>query len=176
MMRKLIFILAAATLFSACNRGDSEVSFRLKYEQTFSIDSSIGVNFPVDLQGPPMPSRSEQAFQNNNTSADLITSVTMDYAEIILDSPADEDFSFLESIEISIEVDGRDPVVLAFADPVPTETGNRLVLTTSNKQFEEYITAQEFVIATRSVTDEFITEDHDFTFNCEFLVKANVLN
>lgn len=175
-MRKLTFFWVAAALFSACNRGDSELSFRLEYEQSFSIDSSIGVNFPLDLQGPPMPSRSQMAFQSNNTSADLITSVTMDYAEIVLDSPTDEDFSFLESIIISIEVEGKDPVVLAYADPVPAEIGNRLVLNTSNEQFKEYITVSEFVISTRTVTDEFITEDHDFTFNCEFLVKANVLN
>ena len=100
----------------------------------------------------------------------------MDYAELVLDNPSEEDFSFLKSVEISIEAEGLDPLVLAFADPVPDETTNTLVLTTSNRQFQDYIKADEVVISTRSVTDEFLTQDHSFTFKCEFLIKGNVLN
>lgn len=175
-MRKLFLFIILAFTFNSCTRGENEVSFRLKYEQQFSIDSSIGVNFPINLEGPPVTTQSSQAFANNNTAANLITSVTMDYAELVLDNPSEEDFSFLKSVEISIEAEGLDPLVLAFSDPVPDETTNTLVLTTSNRQFQDYIKADEIVISTRSVTDEFLTQDHSFTFKCEFLIKGNVLN
>ncbi len=174
-MRPTILVLLLAILLTGCDRGDSNVSFRMTYESEYEIPSSTGINFPLTIQSPPVNSNSTTAFRNNNTSANLVNSVSMDYAEIELLAPQDGDFSFLESIRILINADGLDEIELASLDPVPAGPAQTIVLNTSKANFKDYLTKPEFELSLETVSDEFLTQDHRLKFNCEFLVSANVL-
>lgn len=175
-MRKVLFLgLVFLGIFNSCDRGDSSVSFRLKYESSYEIPSSTGINFPLTLQTPPVSSNSSTAFSNNNTSANLVNSISMDYAEIVLLAPEDGDFSFLESIRILINAEGLNEIELASLNPVPPGPSQTIVLETSKANFKDYLTKEEFELKLETVSDEFLTEDHQLQFNCEFLVSANVL-
>ncbi len=163
-------------MFISCNRGDSEVNFRLVYEQDFTIDGAVGANFPFNLESPPIASRIQSALQQNNTSEDLMIETTIDVVEIELNSPEGENFSFLETIEVIMEVEDMNAVRLGFLDPVPSESGDIIALRTTSRNLNEHIIADEFVLRLRTITDEFLIEDHELTVRAEFLIKANVFN
>ncbi len=176
-MRKTAFsLLIALFTLSACTRDKGEISFRMKYEANYVVESSVGINVPFTLQTPPMQSNSEQAFRNNNTNASLVSSITMDYAQFAITAPANSDFSFLESVKLVIKADGLEDKTLAELDPVPANAGNTIVLNTNKANFKDYLLKDEFSLSLETVTDEFRSEDQEFRFNGEFLVKADVLN
>lgn len=160
----------------SCNRGDSEVSFRLPFEQSYRIDKSIGVSFPIDFESDAMPTQLDSALLANGTSADLITGISIDYAELQLDTPVAGDLSFLRSIICQISAENLPPKDLAYLNPIPEEAPQNQVLNTSSQAFKDYLTKDQFRLNTRCITDEFMDEDHFLRLRLEFVVRANVLN
>lgn len=171
---RLISLLLLPLL--ACKKENTEVSFRLQYQQEYSIPSSTGINLPFNLQSPPVASNSSQAFRNNNTSADRVSSISLLSMDFALSRPSGADFSFLESIAVTISAEGLAEDTLAFLNPVRGENLQSISLQASGRNFREYLSKEEFSLNLRAVTDEIITQDHDLEMNCEFRVTARLID
>lgn len=175
MRPKIISLIAVLILSFSCDRGDDSVSFRMKYENEYTIPGTVGVNFPFVVQTPPIASNSSTAFSSNNTTASLLEEISMDYAEISIIAPEGGNFSFLKSIRISIDAEGLNEIELASLDPVPNGMDTLIVLNASKANFKEYLSKDQFDLNLQTVSDEFLTEDYRLIFKCDFLVKARVL-
>lgn len=170
----LVLILAISTLIS-CDQIDNLTKFTMDYDANMTIPSSTGVNLPFVLNTPQMESNSESEFESNNTHKDLIEDIRLRVLELTLTSPENEDFSFLESIEIFIVADGLSEMEIAHNDNVAATAGKVLKLETVDVDIKEYIKKDKFSLRVKAVTDEVIASDHYIDIHSEFFVDAKIL-
>lgn len=175
MKHHIIILLSLIILPLACNEIDKLTQFNMEYTEEVVIPSATGVDLPFNVNTPDIESNAESQFAVNDTRKDMIEHISLTSMQLNLSSPADEDFSFLESITIYISADGLDEQKIAWLDEIPANAGNLLDLKTSDVDIQEYIKKDNFSLKLNTITDEIITSDHHIDVNSMFFVDAKVL-
>lgn len=175
-MKKLLSLGLVLLILAACNRGDSEATFDLNFNESFSVGGSVGANFPVDTTGNPQLTGLNQAMQANGTNADLLLNAEASFVELAVASPAGEDFSFMRNLEIYIVAADLNPVRIAYLDPVPQGTDTILRLNNVSVDIKDYLLEDEVSFQIKGITEEFLIEDHQINMNCTLTVSGNVPN
>ena len=170
----LVLVLIMTTLIS-CDEIDNLTKFTMDYDSSMTIPSSTGINFPFVLNTPQMETNSESEFESNNTHKDLIEDIRLRVLKLTLTSPENEDFSFLESINIFIVADGLEELEIAFNENVSATAGKVLELQTIDVDIKDYIKKDKFSLRVKAVTDEVIATDHNIDIHSEFFVDAKIL-
>ncbi|MBT8236177.1 MAG: hypothetical protein KJO04_08290 [Bacteroidia bacterium] len=160
---------------SGCNALDELTKFDMDYNTEVVIESSFGVNLPFNVFTPEIESNSESEFAINDTRKDLIEEIQLKELSLRITAPQEEDFSFLESVEIFITAEGLEEVLIASMTDVPQDIGDLLELDTSNADIQEYIKKDRFQLRLNTVTDEAIAVDHYIDVNAIFFVDAKIL-
>ena len=101
-MRKYISIIVLAVLISNCSKLDELTKFDMDYDTQVTIPSSAGINLPFDVLTPDTETNSESTFESNDTRKDLIEEIKLTKLQLVITSPSETDFSFLESISIKL--------------------------------------------------------------------------
>lgn len=175
MFKKYISFICLLVLFTACDKIDELTKFDMEYSQRATIPSSTGINLPFDVFTPEMETNSESTFAVNDTRKDLIEEIKLTDLELVMISPEEADFSFLNSIEVYISADGLEEILIANLDEVPEDAGNVITLNTSDTDLKEYIKKDEFSLRLNTVTDELMSTDHELEVNSTFFVDAKIL-
>ena len=175
MFKKYISFICLLVLFNACDKIDELTKFDMEYSQRATIPSSTGINLPFDVFTPEMETNSESTFAVNDTRKDLIEEIKLTDLELVMISPEEADFSFLNSIEVYISADGLEEILIANLDEVPEDAGNVITLDTSDTDLKEYIKKDEFSLRLNTVTDELMSTDHELEVNSTFFVDAKIL-
>lgn len=175
MFKKYISFICLLVLFTACDKIDELTKFDMEYSQRATIPSSTGINLPFDVFTPEMETNSESTFAVNDTRKDLIEEIKLTDLELVIISPEEADFSFLNSIEVYISADGLEEILIANLDEVPEDAGNVITLDTSDTDLKEYIKKDEFSLRLNTVTDELMSTDHELEVNSTFFVDAKIL-
>ncbi|SFR53501.1 hypothetical protein [Maribacter stanieri] len=175
MFKKYISFICLLVLFTACDKIDELTKFDMEYSQRATIPSSTGINLPFDVFTPEMETNSESTFAVNDTRKDLIEEIKLTDLELVIISPEEADFSFLNSIEMYISADGLEEILIANLDEVPEDAGNVITLDTSDTDLKEYIKKDEFSLRLNTVTDELMSTDHELEVNSTFFVDAKIL-
>ncbi|WP_027065887.1 hypothetical protein [Maribacter sp. Hel_I_7] len=175
MFKKYISFICLLVLFIACDKIDELTKFDMEYSQRATIPSSTGINLPFDVFTPEMETNSESTFAVNDTRKDLIEEIKLTDLELVMISPEEADFSFLNSIEVYISADGLEEILIANLDEVPEDAGNVITLDTSDTDLKEYIKKDEFSLRLNTVTDELMSTDHELEVNSTFFVDAKIL-
>tara|TARA_R110000737_G_scaffold163665_1_gene191265 strand:- start:4026 stop:4559 length:534 start_codon:yes stop_codon:yes gene_type:complete len=175
MFKKYISFICLLVLFTACDIIDELTKFDMEYSQRATIPSSTGINLPFDVFTPEMETNSESTFAVNDTRKDLIEEIKLTDLELVMISPEEADFSFLNSIEVYISADGLEEILIANLDEVPEDAGNVITLDTSDTDLKEYIKKDEFSLRLNTVTDELMSTDHELEVNSTFFVDAKIL-
>jgi hypothetical protein len=162
-------------MFINCDKLDELTKFEIEYSQRATIPSSTGVNLPFDVFTPEMETNSESKFAVNDTRKDLIEEINLTELELIIISPDNADFSFLNSIEVFISAENLEEIQIASLNEVPENVGNKITLNTSDIDLKEYIKKDEFSLRLKTVTDELISTDHELEVNSTFFVDAKIL-
>lgn len=173
-MRPLFPLFALLLLAAGCARVDHLTMFHMDYALFFTIPSGTIVDLPFDLVSPETETESEQTFEQHDTRADLVEEVHLEDATIKLVSPDNGNLDFLESLKVYLLVDGQPEILLAWRDVVP-EGVDSMALSTAKDDLTPYLTAEEFRLRIQTVTDEVLTENHDFRCDTRFFVDAEVL-
>ncbi len=175
-MKKLILvILIGSFFFTGCEKLSEFTKFNLIYNDTVVIPASTGINLPFNVFTPEIESDAESQFAVNDTRKDLIEEITLTTLDLSINSPAEGDFGFLESIEIFLSADSLDEVRIAWNDAVPADAGKTLELETSDEDLQEYIKKDAFDLRVKTVTDELIGSDHEIKIHSVFFVDAKIL-
>ena len=174
-MKKMLLCLTAILLLSGCKALDELTKFDMDYETEVVITSSVGVNLPFNVFTPDVQTNSESEFAVNDTRKDLIEEIQLKQLQLKITSPDQEDFSFLESIEIYITAEGMDEVLIASKTEVPQDVGDLLDLDTSSIDIQEYIKMDSFQLRLSTVTDEALAVDHYIDVSAVFFVDAKIL-
>lgn len=169
------FALIFCCLFSCQKLENLTTKFKMAFNTTVTVPSSLGVNLPIDLFTPPITTDSEAQFESNNTRKDLVQEIFLETMSISVTSPADKELNFLKSLHIYINAEDLPELLLAFHENVPSNAGASLSLQTTGDDFKEYITKETYTLRVKAVTDELISQDIDLGVRSGFLVHARLL-
>ncbi len=170
-----LFIILALMVFDACEAIDKLTHFKMDYDETISIPSTIGINLPFNLFTPNITTNSQEVFEINDTRKDMIEMIQLTEMEFEIITPEGEDFSFLTSIEVYINAEDLEEVNIAWNTNIGEDPGGTIQLETSNDDLKEYIKKDSFNLRVKTVTDEIILTDHEINVHSTFFVDAKIL-
>lgn len=168
-------MLTVILVLGSCDKVDELTKFDLEYNSKVTIPSSTGINLPFDMFTPEMETNSESEFEVNDTRKDLIEEIKLTELILTITSPADADFSFLESLTVYISADGLEELKIASEEAVDPNAGNTLDVDVLDVDLKEYIKKDKFNLRLKTVTDEVISQDHQIDVNSVFFVDAKIL-
>ncbi len=173
-MKKVLFFAIISSLLWSCENG--MVVFYVNDTSETTIEGQFPVNLSFNIPIPKITSNNTQEFENNNTAPELIKEVNLEQLTLTILSPTDEDFSFLESMTISIKKDDNDtdPKVLAYIENI-NSTAKTIDLVTTDENLVEYLKEESYQLVTKATVKEYLTHDVDVQIDLKFKVKADVL-
>ncbi len=176
MKRLFLTVIVFTFLFSqSCKEVDKLTQFTISNDSEATIPATLGINLPIDIWTPDIPTNSESEFESNNTAKDLIEHITLKSLKIDITSPESATFDFLKNIEIYISAEGLDEKKIAWLNDIP-KTGLRTIdLETSSDDLQEYIKKDKYKLRTKTVTRELISQDTDIKIHAVFWVDAKIL-
>jgi hypothetical protein len=172
MTKKLIIAFAAGLLLSACKDVEKLLTFRINDSTSIRIESSSPLNLPLGIPTPAVTSNSQQQYENNNTSKNLVKDVKLEELKLTITDPPSKTFSFLKSIHVYISTDQSDEIELASLENVSTSV-NVINLTPTKEKLDTYAKAPSYVLRTEVETDEALTEPVDIQVDLKFVVTAD---
>jgi hypothetical protein len=158
-----------------CQKIDQLTQFNMEYDETIVVPSSTGINLPFNILAPDVETNSASTFAVNDTRKDLIESILLTQLKLTLTSPPNEDFSFLESVEIYISAEGLNEIRIAWQDNIQSNSSNNLDLIVGNEDLKEFIKKDKFALRVKTVTDEVLSSDHEIDLHSVFFVDAKIL-
>lgn len=161
--------------FCGCKKIDELTQFDMEYDAVVVIPSAAGIDLPFNVFSPSVTSNSEATFAVNDTRKDLIEEIKLTELGLTINSPANGNFNFLESIEIFLSAADLPEVKIAWKDEIPENGSAKIALLTSTADLKEYIKKDEFSLRVSTVTDEIITQDHEINIHSVFFVDAKIL-
>lgn len=168
---KMIPMLLAATLLSACKDVDKLLTFRINDVTDIRIESSSPLNLPLDVPTPAVSSNSQQQYENNNTAKNLIKDVKLEEVKLTITDPPSKTFSFLKSIHIYISSDQSNEIELASSENISST--NIIYLEPTTEKLDVYAKAPSYNLRTEVETDETLTQPIDVQVDLKFAVTAN---
>lgn len=174
-MRNFILILSILLVGISCDKIDELTKFNLKYKSSVTIPSTTGIDLPFDILTPDMETNSDSEFEVNDTRKDLIEEIKLTELKLKITSPDDEDFSFLESLQVYISAEGLDEIKIASKETIDANTGNTLDVDVLDVDLKEYIKKDKFNLRLNTVTDEAMSTDYQIEVNSTFFVDAKIL-
>jgi hypothetical protein len=176
MIRKQLMCLlfAATTLigFNSCQKIRDLKTFDIDFSTSFDIPSSN--IFGGLVQTPPqrIETNSSSSFEDQGTKAKWVKTVYLKNMKGTITNPDNEDFNFLERIEVYIDAEGVDEVLMAFNYNVPEDV-NSISLTPTNCDLKAFLLKDAIQIRTVSTASNSraVTVKADLTFEVEAQLK-----
>ncbi len=175
-MKKITVVLLGLLLLTfSCKEVDKLTQFNMDYTSSITIPATFGIDIPIDIWTPNIPTNSETEFESNNTAKNLIEEIVMTKMSMTISSPANASFDFLKEIEIYISADGIAEKRVAWLTDIPQSGLKTIELETSSDDLKEYIKADKYQLNTKTVTRQFISQDTDIEIKNTFYVDAKIL-
>lgn len=169
---QIILIVIAGSFFS-CNKVEDLLSFNINTSVNIAIPATTAITAPIALPLPAV-SNSSSADLESNTNADRVRNVRLNGMVLVIESPDNETFSFLDEIEVFIEADGLPEILLASRTEIPDNIGAELELNTTGENLDDYIRSDEYRLRTDVVVDESIPERVDVRADLVLRVTADL--
>lgn len=173
-MRNLLLLSIILFAITSCDKVDDLTKFDLEYKSKVVVPASAGIDLPFNVFTPDMETDSDSKFKINDTRKDLIEEIKLTELQMVITSPTDADFSFLDSIEVYISAEGLDEIKIA-EEKVEENVGKTLDVDVLDIDLKEYIKKDEFNLRINTLTDEVIGSDHEIDVNSTFFVDAKIL-
>ncbi|MEL6592225.1 MAG: hypothetical protein AAFQ68_19165 [Bacteroidota bacterium] len=176
-MRKylLLPVLAICLTIFSCEKLSEITQFNLNYTASVTVPATAGIDLPFDLFTPDIETNTEQEFETERTSKDLLEEVKLTKLDLVITDPTDEDFSFLESITVFLEAEGLPEIAIATLDPIPAEPGSELSLVVIEDDLKDYIKKDGFKLRANIKTDETLSQAIKIDVNTSFFIDARIL-
>lgn len=175
MKKTSLLVLIAVVFMAGCELLSSLTEFDLPYETSVNVPVILASDSTLKVETPTINSGITEAISKYNTGLDLIEKVSLTSMTLTLTDPVDGDFSFLESIAVSMTAAGLDTIQLASNAAVPADAGAVLELETSTADLQDYIKLDDFKLMFSIGTDENVMSSQEITMNMLVHVNAKVL-
>jgi len=171
-MKKILIFFLAVFMLTSCKKKLTQ--FYIKYNSTVTVPSTFGQFVPFSVNTPEMTTESEQKFEVNNTSKDRIRSIYLNDLVLTITSPSNEDFSFLNEVEVFISSPLHNEQQVASKLSIDNSIGAQLVCDVQDVDLQNYIKDENFTLRLKTITDETIAQNVDIDVYTRFLVDAKV--
>lgn len=173
MKKKIAAITAFLSLFIvSCEALDKLLTFSISNDVTFTINSGVPIDSPLDLPTPDVTTNSSTEFNNNSTSAELVKDVKLQELKLRITDPDDKTFTFLKSVHMYISTDGEDEVELAYLDNINSST-KLITLICTTQKLDKYIKASSYKIRTSITTRETLNHETSIRAGLRFQITAD---
>ncbi len=175
-MKKILFLFTVVILATqSCKEVDKLTHFNMDYNEDITIPATLGINLPIDIWTPDIPTNSSSTFESNNTHKDLIEQIILKKMVLTINSPDDASWDFLKNIEIYISANDLDEKKIAWKEDIP-QTGLKSVeLEVSSDDLKEYIKKDKYKLRTKTVTRQLVSHDTKVDVASTFFVDAKIL-
>ena len=175
-MKSWLFLMLTLmlTIFS-CQKIDEWTQFNMEYTSSVSIPATLGIDLPIDIWTPNIPSNSEEEFESNNTAKNLIEKIVLTKLSMEITSPESSSFDFLKNIEIYIEADGLEEKKIAWLEDIPKTGLKRIELETAVDDLREFIMKDNYKLRTKTVSRQLISHETEVEIKNTFFVDAKIL-
>lgn len=175
-MKKLVILLAVViTSTMSCKEVNKLTQFNIDYSNEITIPATLGIDLPIDVWTPNIPTNSTSTFESNNTHKDLIQQIILKKMNLTITSPEASTWDFLKKIEIYISADGLEKKKIAWLDDIPQTGVQSIDLSVSSEDLKEYIKKDEFKLETKTVTRQLVSHDTKVNISSTFFVDAKIL-
>tara|TARA_R110002050_G_scaffold63502_3_gene138784 strand:+ start:3409 stop:3933 length:525 start_codon:yes stop_codon:yes gene_type:complete len=170
-MKQYLLLSFSLFLFGSCRNVEPELNFYLSTSGQYSIPTNTVVNVALSDTITNLETNSATTFSNNNTSADLITEVSLSSLSLELLNPADGNFNFIESITVYINAEGlAEKQIANLVDPDPNV--RQIFLQINGTDLQDYLKKAQYDMRVVTITKAFLFNAVDIELNSRFLVKA----
>ncbi len=170
----LISILIATLILPGCFLKKS-ITFYVNDSTETTIPATIPLGIPFNLPIPTVSTSATQDFENNNTTPDLITSVSLDQLTITITNPPDQNFSFLKEIYIYIQYpDGSNEKLIASKTNI-SSSAKSIDLDVTNENLVPYLQQSGYKIRTKVKVSQALTHDVNIRIDLRFKVTAQLI-
>ena len=153
-----------------------EDMMRFKYNQTISFtvpQTTVGL-VPV-INTPEIQSSSSEDFKNEGTEAKYVKTAYLESLTVTITNPANQNFDFVNEIELYIEAEGAEKVLIASKYGIDDNIGNTMAMDVdSSVNLKPYLSAESYTVSSKVVTDKTTNADIDIDADMEFSVTADV--
>ena len=176
-MKKLALVLLSVILTStwSCKEVNKLTQFNMDYSDEITIPATLGIDLPINVWTPDIPTNSSSTFESNNTHKDLIQKINLTKMNLTITSPESSTWDFLKKIEIYISADGLDDKKIAWLDDIPQTGLKSIDLTVSTDDLKEYIKKDKYKLETKTVTRQLVSHDTKVEIKSTFFVDAKIL-
>jgi len=176
MRNKIILVFLAATMgLIACKALKKLTQFRVNYNSSFTIPSSILIDVPLDILSPEMQTNISQELENNNSNKDLIESVKLEEMRLTVASPAGQDFSFLKDVRLFISANGLPEKQIAYKENIADNIGGAILMDVIDEELKDYLKKDKITLRAVATTDKLITQNVNVNVANRFFVDAKIL-
>ncbi len=177
-MKKIIFKLIAALVFLvtfvSCKK---QKEFNVTNSSTFTIPSSSSIiNLPMQITTPQTTSNIETKVDSEGSSSKLIEQVTLTSLNLVINTPANGNFNFLNSIEIYLSSPNQSEILVASRYDIPEDNATTLALNPETTNLKEFMKDKELSLRTKIVTDKAVSYDLNVTADQIYFVKVALKN
>jgi len=170
-----ILLIASVLVLGGCKAIKKLGQFYVNYNTQAVFPANLPVNLPLTIYSPEIATNSSQVFQNNNTNASLIQSVTLSQLSLTITSPQGQTFSFLQNVSVYISSDSLPEVEIASKQSIPANVGDSISLDVTGVDLQGYIKASQIKIRISGTTDQVTTTNIYANVYTKFFVQANLL-
>ncbi len=175
-MKKIILLFAViTTTIWSCKEVNKLTQFNMNYSDEITIPATLGIDLPIDIWTPDIPTNSSSTFESNNTHKDLIQQIILKKMILTITSPEESTWDFLKEIEIYISAEGLEKKKIAWMDEIPQTGLKSIDLTVSTEDLKEYIKKDEYKLETKTVTRQLVSHDTKVEIKSTFFVDAKIL-
>ena len=179
MRKPLLLLFIIGTLFS-CSKNDVKqalvVSFELPLKVDFSIPGAVPTGRDTTLPAIPITTNWNSILSANQTSLSQIKDMNVKTMVLKIKSPSGQSLNFLKSISLSISATGQRDTVIAFTNPVPTNTGDSLSLGCPLVDVSPYIKQNQFSIKVTLQVIKTVATKMDLESTIDFYTQAYLIN
>lgn len=170
----IIFTAVLLIGVTSCEQLDKLTMFKISQDFDFVVPPTEISGIPIDIASPEVETNSEKEFAAHNTAKRLIEEVTLD--QLILEmQEGQENFGFVEYIEVYIKAEGLEETLVAWKYAVPDNAGQKLEMDVSKSDLSAYLKKDKISFRVRALTDRPIEQRLPIHAESTFRIDAKIL-
>ncbi len=174
-MKKIIFVLFVAVLFTGCDKVSELTRFDIPISRSIDVPALATV-LPTGHKATltVSPNLGEE-LSKRSLSSDRIEEIVLKSLGLELTSPTTGDLTFLKSVTVEISAEGLEKKRIAYAENVPDNVGKTLTLAVENVDLKNYFLKESITLEVTLATDKVTTSIYSLKVNSVFTVDLKVL-
>jgi hypothetical protein len=168
----LLFAITTVIGFNSCQKIRDLKTFDIDYSTSFEIPSSSIFGGLVQTPPQQIETNTSSSLEDQGTKTKWVKTIYLNNMKGTITNPSNEDFNFLDRIEVYVNADGVDEVLMAYNYNVPEDV-NTISLTPTDCDLKAFLLKDAIQIRTVATASNSraVTVKADLSFEVEAQLK-----